>query len=92
MLILIKFLIFDMLDFTNFFLFQHDPKIKVVALSVLINLCSKNTISLSLLEDQTNLMSLQKKIPLETYGVLVSNDNTAQNVEFMLTLLLFPSM
>lgn len=53
-------------------LFQYDAKIKAVALSVLINLCSHNRISLELLEKQINLVDLQKKIPLDTYGILVS--------------------
>lgn len=53
-------------------LLQHDIKIKSVALSVLINLCSHNPIPLKLLELQINLIDLQKKIPLDVYGILVS--------------------
>lgn len=54
---------------------QHDVKIKTVALSVLINLCSHNPIPLKLLELQINLVDLQKKIPVDVYGILVRHSS-----------------
>lgn len=54
-------------------LYSHQS-IQIVALSVLINLCSKNAILLNTLQEQINLVDLQKKIPLQKYGILVSID------------------
>lgn len=55
-------------------LFFSLQSMQIVALSVLINLCSKNAILLNTLQEQINLIDLQKKIPLQKYGILVSID------------------
>ncbi|XP_055305113.1 uncharacterized protein LOC129569906 [Sitodiplosis mosellana] len=58
---------------------ESNDKLQNVALSVLINLCSKNAISLNILEEQINLIDLQKKIPLKTYGILTCKMNLILN-------------